>query len=121
MNIHQCCYFSTKLFVLKQIDQFSRFLRKSVLCKVRFLNLAKDFKSETRKPLINVHQWRYLYPKLFVLKLFVNFSPFFIFLTTPTHYGHRKLANSHSHNGHNGHFRLLWPLWLWLLANFLWP
>ena len=62
--------------------KFANF-QKNAFCKVRFSNLAKDFKSETKKPLINVHQWRYLYPKLFVLKLFVNFSPFFIFLTTP--------------------------------------
>ena len=46
-------------------------------------NLAKDFKSETKKSSINVHQWRDLNQKLSVLKLFVNFSRFFIFLTTP--------------------------------------
>ena len=67
--------------------KFANF-QKNAFCKVRFSNLAKDFKSETRMPFMNVHQCRDIYPKLSVLKCCGNFCCFSTFLTTPTAQGH---------------------------------
>ena len=85
IKVHQCRDIYPKLSVLKQHDQICKF-KKNAFCNVCFLNLAKDYKSETRMPFMNVHQCRDIYPKLSVLKCCGNFCCFSTFLTTPIKY-----------------------------------